>query len=122
MLFFLVYRFRRFSTSVQENLIRGPGDLSDLVAINTVRSYERGLPGYTAFRRFCGLRPVNNFRQLRNRAGFTNEATANLRRVFTSVHDIPLFTGGRFALTQHATVPDITVGTLLPLPSPSMLV
>lgn len=84
----------RFSTSVQENLIRGPGDLSDLVAINTVRSYERGLPGYTAFRRFCGLRPVNNFRQLRNRAGFTNEATANLRRVFTSVHDIPLFTGG----------------------------
>ncbi|XP_068679732.1 peroxidase mlt-7-like [Montipora foliosa] len=84
----------RFSSSVQEQLIRGPGDMSDLVAINTQRSYGRGLPGYTAFREFCGLRPVNNFRQLVTRAGFTDESRRNLRRLFDSVHDIPLFSGG----------------------------
>lgn len=92
---FLCSPFREFASSIQEGLIRGAGDLSDLVAINNNRGYERGMPGYTAYRRLCGLPVPRGFGQLRRLAGFSGRAIRALRRVFNDVDDIPLFSGGK---------------------------
>ena len=88
---------RRFSSSVQENLRRGEGDLSDLVSINIQRGRERGLPGYTKYRnlQLCGLSNVKSFDDLKNVAGFAEEDVENLRKVYDNVHDIDLFVGGK---------------------------
>lgn len=88
---------RRFSSSVQENLRRGEGDLSDLVSINIQRGRERGLPGYTKYRnlQLCGLSNVKSFDDLKNVAGFEQEDVENLRKVYDNVHDIDLFVGGK---------------------------
>ena len=88
---------RRFSSSVQENLRRGEGDLSDLVSINIQRGRERGLPGYTKYRnlKLCGLSNVKSFDDLKNVAGFAEQDVENLRKVYDNVHDIDLFVGGK---------------------------
>ena len=88
---------RRFSSSVQENLRRGEGDLSDLVSINIQRGRERGVPGYTKYRnlKLCGLSNVKSFDDLKNVAGFAEEDVENLRKVYDNVHDIDLFVGGK---------------------------
>ena len=93
----LFIRTRRFSSSVQENLRRGEGDLSDLVSINIQRGRERGLPGYTKYRnlQLCGLSNVKSFEDLKNVAGFQQEDVENLRKVYDNVHDIDLFVGGK---------------------------
>ena len=89
--------FRKFSSSVQENLFRGAGDLSDLVSINIQRGRERGIPGYTSYRnlKLCHLRKVNTFDDLVTVAGFSEEDKTNLQSQYESVHDIDLFTGGK---------------------------
>ena len=88
---------RRFSSSVQENLRRGEGDLSDLVSINIQRGRERGLPGYTKYRnlQLCGLSNVKSFDDLKNVAGFQQQDVENLRKVYDNIHDIDLFVGGK---------------------------
>ena len=91
---FLCSPSREFASSIQEGLIRGAGDLSDLIAINNNRGYERGMPGYTAYRRLCGLPVPRDFGQLRL-AGFSDRAITALSRVFNDVDDIPLFSGGK---------------------------
>ncbi|XP_022798435.1 peroxidasin homolog [Stylophora pistillata] len=85
----------RFSSSVQENLFRGPGDLSDLIAINIQRGRERGVPSYTTYRNtFCKITPkVNNFEDLKN-AGIGEKDINNLKSQYQSVQDIDLFVGG----------------------------
>ena len=87
---------RRFSSSVQEELRRGEGDLSDLVSINIQRGRERGVPGYTRYRnlKICGLSKVKSFNDLGRKAGFKAEDVANLKKVYRSVRDIDLFVGG----------------------------
>ena len=88
---------RRFSSSVQENLRRGEGDLSDLVSINIQRGRERGVPGYTKYRnlQLCGLSNVKSFDDLKNVADFDQDDVENLRKVYDNVHDIDLFVGGK---------------------------
>ena len=99
---FLCSPSREFASSIQERLIRGPGDLSDLVAIKNNRGYERGMPGYTAYRRLCGLSVPRRFGALRRLAGFSGRAIRALRRVFNDVDDIPLFSGGKLTLQVSA--------------------
>ena len=88
---------RRFSSSVQENLRRGEGDLSDLISINIQRGRERGVPGYTKYRNLqsCGLSNVKSFDDLKNVADFDQDDVENLRKVYDNVHDIDLFVGGK---------------------------
>ena len=88
---------RRFSSSVQENLRRGEGDLSDLISINIQRGRERGVPGYTKYRnlQLCGLSNVKSFEDLKNVADFDQDDVENLRKVYDNVHDIDLFVGGK---------------------------
>ena len=96
LILYTVLFLRRFSSSVQEELRRGEGDLSDLVSINIQRGRERGVPGYTKYRnlKLCGLSKVKSFKDLRRKAGFKAEDVANLRKVYRNVRDIDLFVGG----------------------------
>ena len=91
--------YRRFSTSVQENLSRGEGDTSDLIAINIRRGHDRGLPSYTRFRRFCGLPLVRNFSDLVTVANFDKKVVAALEKVYKTVEDVDMFTGGKSGVT-----------------------
>ena len=91
--------YRLFSTSVQENLSRGEGDTSDLIAINIRRGHDRGLPSYTRFRRFCGLPLVRNFSDLVTVANFDKKVVAALEKVYKTVEDVDMFTGGKSGVT-----------------------
>ena len=88
---------RRFSSSVQENLRRGEGDLSDLISINIQRGRERGVSGYTKYRNLplCGLPKVKSFNDLVRKAGFDRKDVANLRKIYKNVHDIDFFVAGK---------------------------
>ena len=91
------WSYRRFSSSVQENLRRGEGDLSDLVAINIKRGRDRGAPGYIIYRnlKLCNLTEVKSFRDLEKKAGFYPKDVANLKKIYKGrIEDIDLFTGG----------------------------
>ena len=94
-----VLSYRRFSTSVQENLSRGEGDTSDLIAINLKRGHDRGLPSYTRFRSECGLPPVGSFYDLVTVAHFDEKVVARLEEVYKRVRDVDLFTGGKSGVT-----------------------
>ena len=88
---------RRFSSSVQENLRRGEGDLSDLISINIQRGRERGVSGYTKYRNLplCGLPKVKSFEDLVRKANFDRKDVANLRKIYKNVHDIDFFVAGK---------------------------
>ena len=96
-MFYCILHFRKFSSSVQENLFRGPGDLSDLVAINIQRSRERGVPSYLTYRNsgVCNLKAdIKSFEDL-GKIGFLKEDIKKLKYVYEDVNDIDLFTGGK---------------------------
>lgn len=99
---FVTYN-RRFSSSVQENLRRGEGDIADLISINIQRSRERGVSGYTKYRNLplCGLRKVRSFDDLERNARFDPSDVANLRRIYRNVHDIDFFVGGELVISFH---------------------
>ena len=91
---------RRFSKSIQENLFRGPGDLSDLISINIQRSRERGVPSYVKFRnsKVCNLKvKISKFGDLK-KVGFSQKDIKNIKKVYENVLDIDLFTGGMLYL------------------------
>ena len=81
---------------MQHNLFRGPGDLSDLVAINIQRARERGVASYIVYRNnVCKLQPkVNDFGDL-EKVGLSPAQIVSLRDTYESVKDIDLFTGGK---------------------------
>ena len=102
---------RLFSKSIQENLFRGPGDLSDLVSLNIQRGRERGLPSYTTYRnKFCKITPiVNSFEDLKE-AGITQKDIDNLKSQYQSVNDVDLFVGGMSAPAQrNAAIQQISI-------------
>lgn len=60
---------------VTEHLFEEPEDGfgRDLIAINLQRAREHGIPGYNAFREWCGLGRVETFEELEP---FLNNGTA----------------------------------------------
>jgi peroxidase len=53
---------RFFTSEIQNRLFQdGTGNSLDLIAFNVQRGRDHGLPGYNAFRRYCGLQPVASF-------------------------------------------------------------
>ena len=95
---------RRFSSAVQEHLSRGEGDIADLISLNNQRGREHGVPGYTVYRNLplCNIVPkVNSFDDLK-KAGFDPKDIKNLKKVYTHVEDIDLFTGGKFVTKKRA--------------------
>ncbi|KAJ7988670.1 hypothetical protein DPEC_G00311620 [Dallia pectoralis] len=69
-----------------------PGDL-DLAALNLQRGRDHGLPGYNAWRRFCGLKTIRtrgDFRQVAN-----DESVADkIMDVYKDLDNIDVWLGG----------------------------
>ncbi len=71
----------------------GSGFGQDLASRNIARGRDQGLPGYNAYRRFCGQAPVTNWNDLVN--VFTNTKTLEAyRELYASVDDIDLWSAG----------------------------
>ncbi|BFZ09116.1 hypothetical protein BsWGS_12155 [Bradybaena similaris] len=66
-----------------------PGKGLDLVSLNIQRGRDHGLPPYTKWRHFCGLRPLYGFNDTEALGPYASQ----LGKVYRSVNDIDLFTG-----------------------------
>ena len=62
-----------------------------LPALNVNRGRDHGIQGYTSYRTLCGLSNAQTFDDLDN---VPRQVREKLKRVYKSVHDIDLFTGG----------------------------
>lgn len=65
----------------------------DLASINIARGRDEGLPGYNAYRRFCGLEPAPNWDNLAEFFANTNTSEA-YKELYASVDDIDLWSAG----------------------------
>ncbi|XP_046342528.2 peroxidasin-like isoform X1 [Haliotis rufescens] len=71
------------------------GNSLDLMSLNIQRGRDHGLPGYNAWRRWCGLPEAENFST--SPGGLVdhpNDAAASLQVLYRSPDDIDLFSGG----------------------------
>jgi hypothetical protein len=87
--------FDNFITAeVTTMLFRKPGERHgvDLTAFNLQRNREVGLPGYTEFRKFCGLSPVNTWEDLLG--SMSNDTVYRYAATLRTPHDIDLWSGG----------------------------
>ncbi|XP_023309880.1 myeloperoxidase [Anoplophora glabripennis] len=63
----------------------------DLVSLNIQRGRDHGLPGYSKWRKHCGLNEPTKFDDLEN--AVDGEALRNIKAVYKNVDDIDLYTG-----------------------------
>ena len=63
----------------------------DLIALNTQRGRDHGLPGYTQYRKLCNVGPAESFEDLANNVSPKN--IERLKSVYKNVEDIDLFIG-----------------------------
>lgn len=63
----------------------------DLVSLNIQRGRDHGLPGYTSWREYCGLRRARSFQQLRN--DIDGDSLERIGSAYKHVDDIDLYTG-----------------------------
>ncbi len=59
---------RLFETTNHQGEIRR----NDIVSINICRAREHGIPGYNAFRQFCGLKRASQFQDFTDTMSFEN--------------------------------------------------
>ncbi|XP_018495360.1 peroxidase [Galendromus occidentalis] len=79
---------------VTEHLFQNPEEPfgRDLISINLQRAREHGVPGYNAFREWCGLGRVDTFEELEP---FLNNGTAlRYSKIYKHPDDIDLWSGG----------------------------
>lgn len=82
------------TSEVTNHLFQEPGKKfgMDLVAINLQRGRELGMPGYNAFREWCGFPRINRFEELEGI--ISNVTLAAYRRHYQSPDDIDLWSAG----------------------------
>ncbi|XP_030847888.1 lactoperoxidase-like [Strongylocentrotus purpuratus] len=83
----------------------------DLVAINTQRGRDHGLPGYTKWRSFCGLPDVSSFDELGD--VMSPETIDVLKKAYTHVDDIDAFIGMVVEEPINGALVGQTVGCIL---------
>ncbi len=72
---------------------KNDSSLFDLVALNTQRGRDHGIPGYNAWRKLCRLPSIKSFKQLE--FVFMNPSVAQgMSRLYKTVDDIDLFMAG----------------------------
>lgn len=82
------------TTEVTNHLFEKPGERFglDLAAMNIQRGREMGLPGYNAFREYCGFGRAKTFYDF---AGtFDNRTIQRFMSIYRSVDDIDLWSAG----------------------------
>lgn len=72
--------------------MRGNETGLDLASLNVLRGRDHGIPGYTEFVRFCGGPQISSFRDLDRL--FRRGVREIFQRIYESVEDIDLFSGG----------------------------
>lgn len=83
----------------------------DIVALNIQRGRDHGIPGYNKWRELCGLRRIQDFRDLAN---VMSEQTAQtLSRLYGSVDDIDLFVAGTAERPMRGAMVGPTFGCIL---------
>lgn len=82
------------TTEVTNHLFERPGEHfgMDLAAMNLQRGRETGLPGYNAFREYCGLSKAVTFTDLAG--SFDNRTIHRFASLYRSVDDIELWSAG----------------------------
>ena len=83
----------------------------DLVAQIIQQGRDHGLPGYTEWRKFCGLPTVRTFEDLRD--VMSSGSVSTLRNTYGTVDDIDLFTGGLAEVPTKGAVVGPTFACLL---------
>ena len=83
----------------------------DLVAQVIQQGRDHGLPGYTEWRKFCGLPQVRTFEDLRD--VMSTGSVSTLRGTYKKVEDIDLFTGGLAEVPTKGAVVGPTFACLL---------
>ncbi|CAG0884485.1 unnamed protein product [Darwinula stevensoni] len=82
-----------FTNQLSNLLFRGNRSFGlDLVALNTQRGRDHGLPGYNFFRELCGLPRVHDFHGLLDL--IDPPLIEKFRHLYTDVDDIDLYIGG----------------------------
>lgn len=64
----------------------------DLISVIIQQGRDHGIPAYTEWRKSCKLKPVDDFSDLQGI--MSNTVIQKLASIYSSVHDIDLFTGG----------------------------
>ena len=103
---------RRVSLHIAKDVRRSTAaDGMDKVVEILMRGRDHGLPGYVAWRQFCGLSPVRIFPDLGDIVSTTNIVL--LGNVYSSVDDIDLFTGALAETPLKGAVVGPTIGCIL---------
>lgn len=66
----------------------------DLAAMNVHRGRDHALPGYIEFRKFCNMKPVDNFDDLRDEISDAN-VRKKLKELYGHPGNIDVFVGGK---------------------------
>ena len=64
----------------------------DLAALNMQRGRDHGIPGYNAFREYCGLPRAHTWNELSG--AFTNDSLKHFASIYASPDDLDLWTAG----------------------------
>ncbi|XP_065580760.1 uncharacterized protein LOC136040414 isoform X2 [Artemia franciscana] len=83
----------------------------DLIAEIITRGRDLGLPGYTSWRKFCGLRVPSSFEDLADMMPKANVAL--LKSVYANVSDIDLYSGGLAEIPLRGAIVGPTFGCLI---------
>lgn len=100
-------KYDRFITSQLTNHLFQPHGHQfglDLVALNTQRGRDHGIPPYNEWRKWCNLKPFKNFEELKE--VMAPQSVEVYSKLYRSVDDIDLFTAG----VSERSLPDGTLG------------
>ncbi len=91
--------------------VKKGGERTDLVSRNIQRGRDHGLPGYNAFRKACGLRPICSWRSTPTE--MPKEKWLQLSELYSRPGDIDLFSGGLAETPPSDGVVGPTFGCIL---------
>ncbi|KAL4222729.1 hypothetical protein ACF0H5_018770 [Mactra antiquata] len=101
-------RDRVFEVNIRDSLFKDANNMSaDLVALNIHRGRDHGIPGYNAYRRWCGLSNVEHFGAFQG--GLVDhdpDVAALLEQAYSCPEDIDLYSG----MVSERSAPGVIIG------------
>ncbi|KAI5728625.1 hypothetical protein M8J77_018738 [Diaphorina citri] len=74
----------------------------DVISLDIQRGRDHGLPGYNAYRKFCGLKTASTFDDLQDT--MAKSTIAKLKSLYKKVDDIDLIVGGIAEVAQDGAI------------------
>ena len=85
----------------------------DLISLNLQRARDHGIPGYNLFREKCNMTRARTFEDLHNE--IQPHLVDRLKKIYESVDDVDLFTGGLIENPLHGGSVGPTFGCVIGL-------